>query len=390
MTKAGSKQNDKSGVIICGAYGMGNAGDEAILEAIIREMRAIDPAMPITVLTRDPEGTRVRFGVRTIHTLNIFGFLRAARQTALYINGGGSLIQDVTSRRSLWFYLFTIRAAKRLGCRVLMYGCGIGPVLYKGDIRLTRRVLNRCVDAITLREPDSMAQLEKFGVTAPEIILASDPALTLPPAPEAEIDAVMSESGADPQGRYLCFALRRWPGFMEKAPAFSAAARYGHEKYGLTPLFLSINHRNDSDAAKAVIAGLSETPYRALPGPLPPELAIGVISRMEIVVSMRLHGLIFAAGRGVPLVGVSYDPKVTAFLRCVEGGCVELPDVTAEMLCALIDSVAAQRQNRAELAKNVRRLLDMEDRNVETAEKLLGIEGRNVETVKKLLGKDVS
>ena len=69
---------------------------------------------------------------------------------------------------------------------------------------------------------------------------------------------------------------------------------------------------------------------------------------------------------------------------------MELPDVTAEMLCALIDSAAAQRQNRAELAKNVRRLLDMEDRNVETAEKLLGIEGRNVETVKKLLGKDVS
>ena len=50
------------------------------------------------------------------------------RKTHLYINGGGSLMQDVTSHRSLWFYLFTISWAKRLGNQVMMYGCGIGPI----------------------------------------------------------------------------------------------------------------------------------------------------------------------------------------------------------------------------------------------------------------------
>lgn len=105
------------------------------------------------------------------------------RRSALYVNGGGSLIQDVTSRRSLWYYLFTLRAAKRLGCKVMMYGCGIGPVTRPGGVKRTRKTLNSCVDAITLREPDSIEELRRFGVTQPEIILASDPALTLPAAP---------------------------------------------------------------------------------------------------------------------------------------------------------------------------------------------------------------
>ena len=137
----------RAGVLICGAYGMGNAGDEAILDAITAEMRSIDPLMPITVLSRDPEGAEARLDVDAIHTFNVPGFLRAMRRRTLYINGGGSLIQDVTSRRSLWFYLFTLRAARRCGCRVMMYGCGIGPVRRPGGVKSTRRTISSCVDS---------------------------------------------------------------------------------------------------------------------------------------------------------------------------------------------------------------------------------------------------
>ncbi|MEG2008483.1 MAG: polysaccharide pyruvyl transferase CsaB [Oscillospiraceae bacterium] len=371
MAMVCSKKNSRSGVVVCGAYGMGNAGDEAILQAILGELRGIDPAMPITVMTRDPQGAAALLGVKTLHTLDVFGFLRAVRHAALYVNGGGSLIQDVTSRRSLWYYLFTLRAAKRAGCRVMMYGCGIGPVLYKGDIRRARSALNRYVDIITLREPDSLEELRSFGVTKPELILASDPALTLPAAPEAEVDALLRDFDAEPSGKYICFALRRWPGFNEKAAAFATAAVYASEKYGLTPLFVSINHMNDGDAAERVISLLGETPFRSLPGPLPPELAIGLMKRMQLVVSMRLHGLIFAAGQGVPIVGISYDPKVASFLRCVGGGCTELEETTAEGLCALIDSAVALRDNTEKLTENVRSLRAMESRNTEAARRLL-------------------
>jgi len=364
----------RSGVVICGAYGMGNSGDEAILDAIVAEMRAIDPLMPLTVMTRDPAGASARLGLTAVHTFNFPRFLAVMRRRALYINGGGSLIQDVTSRRSLWYYLFTLRAAKRLGCKVMMYGCGIGPVKRPGGVERTRRVLNSCVDAITLREPDSIEELARFGVTKPEIILASDPALTLPSAPAEEVDAALEAAGAAPGGKYICFALRLWPGFGEKAGVFAAAARHAHEAYGLTPVFLPINHLDDGQAAALVAEKLGDTPHVLLPGPMSSALVIGLMSRMQVVVSMRLHGLIFAAGQGVPLIGVSYDPKVTAFLRCVDAGCVQLEGLEEGELCRLIDGAAARSGDAAALEENVRKLRAIEHRSMETAARLLGKE----------------
>ena len=364
----------RSGVVICGAYGMGNSGDEAILDAIVAEMRAIDPLMPLTVMTRDPAGASARLGLTAVHTFNFPRFLAVMRRRALYINGGGSLIQDVTSRRSLWYYLFTLRAAKRLGCKVMMYGCGISPVKRPGGVERTRRVLNSCVDAITLREPDSIEELARFGVTKPEIILASDPALTLPSAPAEEVDAALEAAGAAPGGKYICFALRLWPGFGEKAGVFAAAARHAHEAYGLTPVFLPINHLDDGQAAALVAEKLGDTPHVLLPGPMSSALVIGLMSRMQVVVSMRLHGLIFAAGQGVPLIGVSYDPKVTAFLRCVDAGCVPLEGLEEGELCRLIDGAAARSGDAAALEENVRKLRAIEHRSMETAARLLGKE----------------
>ena len=94
-------KRDRDGVVICGAYGRGNAGDDAILEAILQEMRSIDPDMPITVLTKDPKATRLTYRVRTAGRMDVGTWKKAMRHAGLYINGGGSLIQDVTSRRSL-------------------------------------------------------------------------------------------------------------------------------------------------------------------------------------------------------------------------------------------------------------------------------------------------
>ena len=45
-----------------------------------------------------------------------------------------------------------------------------------------------------------------------------------------------------------------------------------------------------------------------------PEELMGVIGQSELVISMRLHTLIFASGQGVPMVGIVYDPKVSGFL----------------------------------------------------------------------------
>ena len=373
MGTANEKQNKRRGVLICGAYGYGNAGDDAILEAIIQEMRGIDPDIHITVMSRNPKETERKYKVKSIFTFDVPAFLGEMRRAGLYINGGGSLIQDVTSRRSLWFYLFTIKAAKLLGCRVIMYGCGIGPVTRARGKRNVRKVLNKYVDVITLRENHSRRELEDYGVRTPEIILSSDPAMILEPAPEEEVTAVMRSNGLDPHGRYICLCLRRWPGFREKSEFFAAAADYAIEKYGLQPIFLSIDQQNDSDAADAV-AAMMKGKAKILHKPLGTAKTIGILSRMELVVSMRLHGLIFASAQGAPLVGVSYDPKVTAFLDYIgQELYTEFDSLSEGMLEPLIDEAVKLGTQREKLMEKAAALRAVEGRNLEAVRKLLSL-----------------
>lgn len=365
-------KRDRDGVVICGAYGRGNAGDDAILEAILQEMRSIDPDMPITVLTKDPKATRLTYRVRTAGRMDVGTWKKAMRHAGLYINGGGSLIQDVTSRRSLWFYLHNIQAAHKAGCKVQMYGCGIGPVLREQHRKLAASVLNASVDVITLREPDSLKELQSMGVTKPEILLTADPALTLPAASEDEIDSVLLRAGIPPHGKYLCFALRNWKGFEDKAPLFAQTAKYAYEAYGLTPVFAAVEKHLDPVAGRLAAAGL-DIPHYFLDDAGSAGTIIGALSRMQAVVSMRLHALIFAAGQGIPLAGVVYDPKVSAFLRYIgQENFLDLDALTADALKAMIDRMVSSPISPEEQAAAVQKLRQIEQVNVDTARRLLG------------------
>ena len=366
-------KKERDGVVICGAYGRGNAGDDAILEAILQEMRTIDLDMPITVLTKDPKATRLAYRVRTAGRMDVFTWEKAMHHAALYINGGGSLIQDVTSRRSLWFYLHNIQAAHKAGCKVQMYGCGIGPVLREQHRKLAARVLNACVDVITLREPDSQKELQSMGVTRPEVLLTADPALTLPAASDDEIDSVLLRAGIPPRGNYLCFALRNWKGFESKAPLFGQAAKYAYETYGLTPVFAAVEKHLDPSAGRLAAADL-DIPHYFLDDAGSAGTIIGALSRMQAVVSMRLHALIFAAGQGIPLAGVVYDPKVSSFLRYIgQENFADLDALTPDLLKSMIDRVAAAPISPEEQEAAVRKLRQTEQVNVETARRLLGV-----------------
>lgn len=361
----------RDGALVCGAYGRGNAGDDAILEAIVKELRQIDPDLPLWVLSRSPDDTRLTYRVNSLYTFDFFKFLHRMGKTRLYINGGGSLMQDVTSRRSLWFYLFTIWAAKRRGNKVLMYGCGIGPIHYESNRKIASRVLQHFVDAITLRDTHSLTELEDMGVTRPEIILTSDPTVILPAAPAEVIDGMLESRGLDPNGKYIGFTLRPWPGFEEKAPLFAKAADYAYETYGLTPVFLPIERRLDVAACQRA-ADFMTAPYHIIGDTEASDHTIGLFARMQVVVSMRLHALVFSAGQGVPLVGVVYDQKISSFLKYIgQDLYTDLPDVTTKALCAHIDAAVARIGDTEFLAGGVERLRQVERRNSQTAEKLL-------------------
>ncbi len=366
------KNGGRNGVVICGAYGMGNAGDDAILEAIVGEMREIDPFMPITALSRTPEITRLKYAIDSVHMFDIFSLNRIVKSTKLYLSGGGSLIQNVTSRRSLWYYLYTISAAKRNGNAVMMYGCGIGPIVDNRDEKKVRTILNRYVDVITLRESISLDELKNLGIDGPQMIVSSDPALSLPCAPADKIDAEFEKYGLNPDGKYVSFSVRDWDGFTQRAEIFAEAADYVVEKLKLTPVFILINNRDDRPATELCCQSMRNNAV-IIETPGDSSLMIGVLSRMRAVVSMRLHGLIFAASQGVPLVGVSYDPKVTAFLESIgDEPCLQFENITAPELEKIISEAVLQFGNKEKRRQVVEKLISAEALNREWAKKLLG------------------
>ena len=205
-----------------------------------------------------------------------------------------------------------------------------------------------------------------MGVTKPKIYVTADPALLLEPGLEGAVDGFLLGNNMDPAGRYALFVLRDWPGFAEKKRAFVESAKYVKETYGLTPVFFALEPGRDLPPSREVA---SELPFACpmLSAPSDEKLIIGMMKKMQVVVSMRLHALIFASSVAAPLVAVSYDPKVTGFMHYIgQKHCVYFEDVTAENLCALIDGALGDTGSYS-----VDRLRTLAAQNEEIAKKLL-------------------
>ena len=346
----------RDGVVICGAYGKGNSGDNAILNAIVEQLHHIDPDLPITALSRDPMETKLCAGIDAVYTFSVFKIGRLLRRTKLYISGGGTLMQDATSTRSLLYYLFSIRQAHRRGCKVMLYGCGIGPISKERNQKRTAKVLNRYVNIISVRDRYSIDTLEQLGVTEPEIHLNADPALLIDPPDTDELRSYLRRSGLVEGKSYVMIALRPWDGFTEKIGAFAAAAEYLHREYGLIPLLYAMEPARDEAAVKAVAEKI-HCPHLVLSAGTNGAEILSLVRRMSLVISMRLHTLIFASGQGVPVVGIVYDPKVSGFLDYL-GQDLYLPlqEVNLGALADLIDAAMAEEPFESENIQRLRRL----------------------------------
>ena len=154
-----------SKIVISGYYGFNNAGDEALLTAILASLRAIEPKADITVISGNPGNTIVKHQVKSLYRFAAVRLLQAIGEADLVISGGGSLLQDVTSKRSLIYYLSIIVAAKWKGRKVMLFAQGIGPIRNRFMRLLTRLVVNKA-DAITVRDRDSAEELARMGVPA--------------------------------------------------------------------------------------------------------------------------------------------------------------------------------------------------------------------------------
>lgn len=361
----------RNGAVLCGAYGKGNSGDEAILRAILTQLREIDQDMPFWVMSRNPQNTKKKERVSSFFIFNVPVFLMSLRKAKLFVNGGGSLIQDITSSRSLYFYLFTLWAAKWCGCKIIMYGCGIGPISKPKNRKIAGFILDRTADIITLRDSVSLELLSEMGVKRPEMILAADPTVNLEYADEDHVQKAFALEGIPFKTSKIGLCLRPWESFTH--PEYVAkAAEYAFKKYGLTPVFLPIETPKDNSVSEQLSAML-DVPGYVCRHQHPVEDLIGMLGSMDMVLGMRLHSLIFATAGGAPVIGISYDVKVDSFIKDIGStACIPLSALSEELLCAQIDAIIAQGKTVGNDTK--KRLQHMERANGEAARRLLAIE----------------
>ncbi|MDR1530834.1 MAG: polysaccharide pyruvyl transferase CsaB [Clostridiales bacterium] len=344
-------------IILSGYYGFNNSGDDAILDAIIHALRTKRAGVALLALSKTPRQSAARYNIFSVNRFNFFHILKYMRRTRLFVYGGGSIIQDVTSTNSLIYYTVLIHLAKYFGVRVMLYANGVGPVTRPKNRLRAQNALRRC-DYITIRDPESFAELRRLGVTS-GCRLSSDPALSVEPSPPEAVEKILAAENILP-GKYFALSFRQWkrsdPQFAGKmARVIDRLA----EQYNLTPLFVPMQFPSDAGFSREIALRVKARSVILSRNYTVSEL-MGILSRTEFVIGMRLHTLIFAASQGVPVIGVIYDPKVRAFMSYIgQETFVDCENIDCERLLAITDSViqnagavrAAIREEAAKLKR---------------------------------------
>lgn len=361
----------KNDVVISGYYGFGNCGDDSVLMAIISGLKKRFPKIRITVLSKNPRETEQMYSVRAISRTNLFDIRRIMRKSALLISGGGSLIQDVTSDKSLVYYLSVIRMAQKMGLKTMLYANGIGPIGNKKNYPKIKRVLDEA-DKLTLRDPESIEELRKIGVENPNVEVTADPVFSLDIDGKISMDKLMKELKIEGK-RYFCVSVRKWKYLAQDfESSIVSACEYVYGEYGFIPLFIPMQQSWDKEICRNISAKLN-CPFAAAERKLSPNELMALTAEAQFVIGMRLHILIYSACAATPFIGIEYDPKVSAVVKYVGPGYgTDAKTITSEKLISLCDDVLKNRDSIIEDMKsereNVRKL---SEKNADIAAALL-------------------
>ena len=290
-------------LLLSGYYGFGNLGDDALLEVTLAQLRARHPQAVVEVLTAEPAKTRAAFGVEASHRSEMGTIRQAIRRSDVVLSGGGGLLQNATSLRSLIYYAGIIRTGIRNGKKTMIFAQSIGPLDFVG-----RQIVRKCcsgLGAATVRDERSRALLAPL---VPDITVRRTADLVFlydSPQPAAESLAVRGLDGSDP---LVVVCVRPAQGFAEGAERIAEAVDRLTTEHGAHVAFLPFGGPVDADAATQVMRKCRTRPL-LLPASGLDDVA-GIIARARLVIGMRLHALILAVRFGVPFMAIPYDPKV--------------------------------------------------------------------------------
>ncbi|HLX26537.1 MAG TPA: polysaccharide pyruvyl transferase CsaB [Candidatus Cybelea sp.] len=292
-------------VLISGYYGFGNLGDEALLEVMLERVRARFPSARLEVLSASPQVTASQHRVETVPRWEWREVRSAIGRSDVIVSGGGGLLQNATSTRSLLYYAGILREAIRRRRKTMLFAQSVGPLDYWG--RLIVRQFCKGLDRATVRDERSQRLLHELLPSTP-IEQTADPVFLYDEADEA-VD--LSGEGLGPEsGPYAIVSIRKAAALRDAPSAVARAVDRLGRDHGIRAAFLPLGGAADAAASTDVIRLCTSNPV------LLPECtlrtAASILRGAHVVVAMRLHALILAARYAVPFMAIAYDPKVSA------------------------------------------------------------------------------
>ena len=297
-------------IILCGYYGRHNLGDDMSLKAFADNMVNVCGVSGITLLSADPKNAGCDHVNKVIHRFDLPRIYKSMKRTKLFVLGGGSILQDATSSRSMYYYTHIEKKKKKLGCRVMLYGNGVGPIIKDKNRKRAVRLLSEA-DMITVRDRRSLVYMRSIGVENPRIVMTADETFTM------DRDAIVERYDGLKDGNYVCINLRSSE-IVDKY--FDSIARIIDriaDLYKLTPVLLPIHFHEDVGVLKE-LAGKLKCEHIIIDELLTHGQQLDVLRKCRVSITERLHAIIFSCIYGKPFIAINYDPKVLSF--CEEMG----------------------------------------------------------------------
>jgi polysaccharide pyruvyl transferase CsaB len=301
----------ESQAVLCGYYGKGNGGDEALLVSML-EM--LPPHVKPLVLSANPRETQKSYGVRSYDRMNSGSVVRALKESQVLILGGGSLFQDATSLRNSIYYGGLMGLAQQFGLKTIAIAQGIGPLNKPLTQWIAKRAFGGCA-AVSVRDAASAALLNEWGMSA---VMAPDPVWSMSATPVPEIAQIPSPK--------IAVTLRSHPQLTaQRLEAITTALADLQAATGSYILLLPFQPSTDLDICHQIQSKLTGN-SQILTLSDPKQLK-GVFQGVDLAIGMRYHSLIMAAAEGCKCWAISYDPKVSKLMTEVNIPGWEITDV---------------------------------------------------------------
>ncbi|MBU6145558.1 MAG: polysaccharide pyruvyl transferase CsaB [Paenibacillaceae bacterium] len=289
-------------IAIVGYYGYANSGDEAVLHAILTaladEAQRLDVRIRPVVVSGDVGHTTRVHGIEAVGRGDVRAVWSLLRDARVCIFGGGSLLQDVTSMRSMVYYMSMMELAHRAGALVVWYAQGIGPIRRSWLFgRWVRSMAERSL-AVFVRDDASHDLLVRFGVDAGHVRVCADPVCGC----TAGVGHVFPAT--------LGVAIRAWRADGADVQEIGRTVAQWQRRTGNDVVLLPFHEPEDRHTAHILAHAYGWTVHAPTEHP---QHMIDAVAQCTWVLGMRLHALIYAAVGGVPFVAVSYDPKIEQF-----------------------------------------------------------------------------